>query len=160
MPNTTQMARPSSVTSPPVLGSLAGKTSFATLAGLVLRDRIDSSYRSDAGDFDPACVCGPGGSFAGDACSSNENKLSGWNEWWLDIHSASCISNVEGIMSARISSFMAKGCDGVDPDNVDSVSSAEALPIPSTPLPLSQARLIMLTTCYFVTVCQLRPAPR
>lgn len=124
------MARPSSVTSPPVRGSLAGKLSFALLVSLVLRDRIDSSYRSDADKFDPACVCGPGGSFAGDACSSNDNKLSGWNEWWLDIHSASCISNVESIMSARISSFMAKGCDGVDPDNVDSVSRAEALPIP------------------------------
>ncbi|KIR77645.1 endo alpha-1,4 polygalactosaminidase [Cryptococcus gattii E566] len=83
--------------------------------------------RSDADKFDPACVCGPGGSFAGDACSSNDNKLSGWNEWWLDIHSASCISNVESIMSARISSFMAKGCDGVDPDNVDSFANSDQL---------------------------------
>lgn len=43
-------------------------------------------------------------------------------------------------MSARISSFKAKGCDGVDPDNVDSVCSAEGRPIPSIPLPLLQAR--------------------
>lgn len=88
------------------------------------------SYRSDADDFDPACVCGTGGSFADNACSSDDNKLSDWDEWWLDIHSASCISKVESIMSARISSFVAKGCDGVDPDNVDSVSSIEARPRP------------------------------
>ncbi|OWZ37247.1 endo alpha-1,4 polygalactosaminidase precursor [Cryptococcus neoformans c8] len=83
--------------------------------------------RSDADEFDPTCVCGSGGSFGGNACSSNDNKLSGWNEWWLDIHSASCISKVESIMSARISSFVAKGCDGVDPDNVDSFANSDQL---------------------------------
>ncbi|WVO21412.1 uncharacterized protein IAS62_002720 [Cryptococcus decagattii] len=56
---------------------------------------------SDADKFDPACVCGPG--------------------------SASCIFNVESIMSARISSFMAKDCDGVDPDNVDSFANSDQL---------------------------------
>lgn len=83
--------------------------------------------RSDADEFDPACVCGSGRSFGGNACSSNDNKLSGWDEWWLDIHSASCISKVESIMSARISSFVAKGCDGVDPDNVDSFANSDQL---------------------------------
>ncbi|EAL19698.1 hypothetical protein CNBG3260 [Cryptococcus deneoformans B-3501A] len=83
--------------------------------------------RSDADDFDPACVCGTGGSFADNACSSDDNKLSDWDEWWLDIHSASCISKVESIMSARISSFVAKGCDGVDPDNVDSFANSDQL---------------------------------
>lgn len=133
VPNTTQTVRLLSVTSPPVPGSLAGKLSFAILRqpGIEGPGRVLTlSYRSDADEFDPACVCGSGRSFGGNACSSNDNKLSGWDEWWLDIHSASCISKVESIMSARISSFVAKGCDGVDPDNVDSVSSAEACPNP------------------------------
>lgn len=62
-------------------------------------------------------------------------------------------------MSARISSFMAKDCDGVDPDNVDSVSRAEALPIPQ-PLCPYQKKVNHADNMLFLTVCQLRPAPR
>ena len=78
--------------------------------------------RSDAGDFDPACYCGVGVSATSDGCSSDANKLDGWDEWWLDVHDASCIANVENVMTGRIQSAKDKGCDGVDPDNVDSVS--------------------------------------
>ncbi|PBP18790.1 hypothetical protein BUE80_DR010445 [Diplocarpon rosae] len=42
--------------------------------------------------------------------------LDGWpGEWWLNISSA----NVRKIMSARLDLAQEKGCDGVDPDNVD-----------------------------------------
>ena len=48
--------------------------------------------------------------------------MSDWNEWWLDIHSDSCKANVQNVMEGRIKAAKSKGCDGVDPDNVDSVS--------------------------------------
>jgi hypothetical protein len=45
-----------------------------------------------------------------------------WDEYWLDIHSATCKTNVQSVMTQRIKDAKAKGCDGIDPDNVDSVS--------------------------------------
>lgn len=53
--------------------------------------------------------------------------MADWNEWWLDIHSPSCVANVENVMTARIKAARDKGCDGVDPDNVDSVSTTRRL---------------------------------
>ena len=47
--------------------------------------------------------------------------MDGWNEWWLDLHSSSCKTSVQKVMTSRILAAQAKGCDGVDPDNVDSV---------------------------------------
>ncbi|KAI9055110.1 hypothetical protein LZ554_000075 [Drepanopeziza brunnea f. sp. 'monogermtubi'] len=42
--------------------------------------------------------------------------LDGWpGEWWLNVSSP----NVRKIMSARLDLAQQKGCDGVDPDNVD-----------------------------------------
>ncbi|TVY89153.1 hypothetical protein LAWI1_G006574 [Lachnellula willkommii] len=42
--------------------------------------------------------------------------MEGWEgEWWLNTNSA----NVRTIMTARIELAQTKGCDGVDPDNVD-----------------------------------------
>ncbi|KAL3422765.1 endo alpha-1,4 polygalactosaminidase precursor [Phlyctema vagabunda] len=42
--------------------------------------------------------------------------LDGWEgEWWVNTKSA----NVRAIMAARLDLAMAKGCDGVDPDNID-----------------------------------------
>ncbi|KAL2076104.1 hypothetical protein VTL71DRAFT_1047 [Oculimacula yallundae] len=42
--------------------------------------------------------------------------LDGWaGEWWLNVSSP----NVRKIMSSRIQMAQDKGCDGVDPDNVD-----------------------------------------
>ena len=44
------------------------------------------------------------------------NDLSGWpGEKWLDIRNAT----VRTIMTARMDVAVQKGCDGVDPDNVD-----------------------------------------
>ncbi|WVQ73304.1 hypothetical protein IAR50_002872 [Cryptococcus sp. DSM 104548] len=81
--------------------------------------------RSDASSFDASCVCGSGQTFTNDGCSSNDNKLNGWDEWWLDIHSDSCKTNVESVMTTRIENAAAKGCDGIDPDNVDSFSNED-----------------------------------
>jgi hypothetical protein len=48
------------------------------------------------------------------------NPLSGWpGENWLDIRS----NNVRNIMLARMDMAVSKGCDGVDPDNVNGFSN-------------------------------------
>jgi len=58
-------------------------------------------WRSDAGDF-PASVLGA--------------ELDGWaGERWLDIRADS----VRDIMESRLNLAESKGCDGVEPDNVD-----------------------------------------
>ncbi|KAK1928046.1 putative endo alpha-1,4 polygalactosaminidase precursor [Papiliotrema laurentii] len=75
--------------------------------------------RGDASSFEGSCVC-KGGKLGSSSCSSSDNKMSDWNEWWLDIHSDECKASVQNVMAARIKSAKAKGCDGVDPDNVDS----------------------------------------
>lgn len=49
------------------------------------------------------------------------SPLEGWeNEWWLNTNSA----NVRTIMKARLDLAKSKGCDGVDPDNVDVYSNS------------------------------------
>jgi len=50
--------------------------------------------------------------------------MDGWEgEWWLNTNSA----NVRTIMTARIDQALAKGCDGVDPDNVDAYDNANGV---------------------------------
>jgi hypothetical protein len=59
------------------------------------------NWRSDASSF-PAAVLG--------------NALDGWpGERWLDVRSAA----VRQIMRARLDRAVTRGCDGVEPDNVD-----------------------------------------
>lgn len=84
------------------------------------RARSNTHARSDAKSFDPKCVC-KGAKLSDTACSTKDNKMSDWNEWWIDLHSDSCKASAHNVMSARIKAAKAKGCDGVDPDNVDSV---------------------------------------
>jgi hypothetical protein len=58
-------------------------------------------WRPDAGDFPRAAVGLP---------------LDGWDgEWWIDVRSAA----IRQIMRARLDLAVDKGCDGVEPDNVD-----------------------------------------
>jgi len=58
-------------------------------------------WRPDAGEFDPSVL---------------GNPLPNWpGERWLDIRS----SNVRKIMKERLDLAKEKGCDGVEPDNVD-----------------------------------------
>jgi len=59
------------------------------------------SYRDDAGAF---------------AAADLGTVLDGWpDERWLDVRSV----GVRAVMRARLDVAVAKGCDGVDPDNVD-----------------------------------------
>jgi hypothetical protein len=43
------------------------------------------------------------------------SKMDGWNEQWLDIRS----QGVRSVMAKRLDLAKSKGCDGVEPDNVD-----------------------------------------
>jgi Uncharacterized conserved protein len=53
-------------------------------------------------------------------------NLSGWpGERWLDIRS----TKVRQIMKARLDLAAAKGCDGVDPDNVDGYTNNPGFPL-------------------------------
>ncbi|KAL3860193.1 hypothetical protein ACJMK2_010351 [Sinanodonta woodiana] len=53
--------------------------------------------------------------------SDKGNKMNGWDELWLDIRSA----NVRKIMLARLDMAKSKGCDGVEPDNVDGYADGQ-----------------------------------
>ncbi len=89
-------------------------TSIATIAGLQADGRKVICYfsagsyenwRNDATDFSAA---------------DYGRTLDGWEgERWLDIRSA----NVHQIMAARLDIAVTKGCDGVEPDNVDGYSN-------------------------------------
>lgn len=68
-------------------------------------------WRSDAGQF-PLAVRG--------------NNLDGWaGERWLDIRAA----EVRTIMEARLALAVQKGCDGVEPDNVDGYTNSPGFPL-------------------------------
>lgn len=58
-------------------------------------------FRDDAGAFDESAIGNPLGDFP--------------DERWLDVRS----ENVHGIMLDRLAVAVEKGCDGVEPDNVD-----------------------------------------
>jgi hypothetical protein len=67
------------------------------------------NWRPDASAF-PASVLG--------------SPLQGWpGEWWLDIRSPT----VRSIMEARLDLAVQKGCDAVDPDNVDEYTNSNGL---------------------------------
>lgn len=71
--------------------------------------------RPDSGDFDSSTDLG--------------NTLDGWpDESWLDINSA----NVRSIMANRIALAQEKGCDGIDPDNVDGYNNDNGLGLTSS----------------------------
>jgi len=70
------------------------------------------NYRDDAGDF-PAEVLG--------------NVLEGWpDEKWLDIRRIDLLSP---IIEARLDYAVTRGCDGVDPDNVDGYTNNSGFPL-------------------------------
>lgn len=90
-----------------------------------LHPSIDSS-RGDRLSFDPECYCGKGVPIDEEGLCTGpdalQNRLSDWNEWYVDIHSKRCKKNIQKVMKKRILEAAKKGCDGVDPDNVDEVS--------------------------------------
>lgn len=52
------------------------------------------------------------------------NEMEDWpGERWLDVHSA----NVRQIMTSRLDMAQKKGCDGVDPDNIDAYGNDNGL---------------------------------
>ena len=68
-------------------------------------------WRSDAGEF-PAAVLG--------------NNMDGWpDEKWLDISNEA----IAPIMRARLDLALAKGCDGVEPDNMDGYTNDTGFPL-------------------------------
>lgn len=68
-------------------------------------------WRSDASEFTAA---------------DHGNQLDGWpGETWLDVRS----ENVRRIMRARLDLAASKGCDGVEPDNVDGHSNDSGFPL-------------------------------
>jgi len=67
---------------------------------------------------------------SGNFTASDKGKeLDGWpGEYWLDTNSA----NVRSIMTARIALAKTKGCDGVDPDNIDAYDNSNGLDLTIT----------------------------
>jgi len=68
------------------------------------------SWRPDSSAF-PAEVLG--------------SEMDGWDELWLDIRSDA----LKPVMLARLDLAKAKGCDGVEPDNVDGYSNDTGFPL-------------------------------
>ena len=67
------------------------------------------NWRPDAGNF---------------STSDYGKPLDGWpGEWWLNTN----LTSVRNIMLARLDLAVTKGCDGVDPDNVDAYDNDNGL---------------------------------
>ncbi len=96
-------------------------TPKATIADLQAQGRVVICYfsagswedwRPDAADF-PAAVKG--------------DTLDGWpDERWLDIRELDVLAP---ILEARLDMAVAKGCDGVEPDNVDGYQNGTGFPL-------------------------------
>ena len=70
------------------------------------------NWRPDTGSF-PASVLG--------------NTMDGWpDERWLDIRQ---LTVLRGIMGKRMDMAVSKGCDGVDPDNMDGFTNDTGFPL-------------------------------
>jgi endo-alpha-1,4-polygalactosaminidase (GH114 family) len=68
-------------------------------------------WRPDAGEFPPAAIGDP---------------LDGWpGERWLDVRD----DGVRAVLAARLDLAVEKGCDGVEPDNVDGYANATGFPL-------------------------------
>ncbi|SDD66965.1 hypothetical protein SAMN05216345_11358 [Cupriavidus sp. YR651] len=117
---------------------------------LQLQGRLNTSYNAVAFDFDlfdtpqttidtlkaqgkrVICYFSAGSSedwrsdFAQFTAADQGNPLDGWaGERWLDTRSA----NVRNIMKARMDLARSRGCDGIDPDNVDGYTNNPGLPL-------------------------------
>jgi endo-alpha-1,4-polygalactosaminidase (GH114 family) len=69
------------------------------------------NWRSDYGQFKPADL---------------GNNVDGWpGEKWVDTRS----TNVRNIMAARFATAKSRGCDGVEPDNVDAYENNPGFPL-------------------------------
>lgn len=95
-------------------------TSASTIAQLHAQGRRVICYIS-AGTYEPG---------RGDASKFPESvkgkKMEDWNELWLDIRNITALSP---IMLARMDSAVAKGCDAIEPDNVDGYLNNTGFPL-------------------------------
>jgi len=55
--------------------------------------------------------------------SIKSNKMDGWPEYWIDISQLLTEPKLKQIMINRMDLAVQKGCDGIDPDNMDSYSN-------------------------------------
>lgn len=69
-----------------------------------------AAWRSDAQSFPQA---------------AKGDKMDGWDELWIDIRSDA----VRQLMVARLDLAASKGCDGVEPDNVDGYANPTGFPL-------------------------------
>ena len=99
------------------MGSLQVSQPFACEIKLICR-------RDDKLLFKPECYCGPGETGRDETtgeCTSIDNKQPDWSAWWFDIKTPACVENIKEVHTARMVVAAEKGCDAIDPDNVDSV---------------------------------------
>lgn len=95
-------------------------TSAATIARLQEQGRRVICYFS-AGSYEP---WRPDASrFPSEVLGA---KMSGWEEWWLDVRR---IDLLAPIMRARLDLARDKGCDAVEPDNIDAYANASGFPL-------------------------------
>lgn len=102
-------------------------TSAATIAALQANGRIVTCYFS-AGtyegwreDWRTHFPFIEGENYSGDAAPFAGN-MADWDERWLDIRRMDLL---EGIMSARMDLAVEKGCDAVEPDNMDAYTNSD-----------------------------------
>jgi len=97
-------------------------TSAATIADLHAAGRHVICYFS-AGSFEP---------WRGDASAFPQSvkgkKMHGWDELWLDVRQ---IDQLAPVMLARMDMAAAKGCDAVEPDNIDAYQNDSGFPLSS-----------------------------
>jgi hypothetical protein len=95
-------------------------TPASTIAALQARGKRVICYFS-AGSFEP---------WREDASTFPESvkgkKMDGWDELWLDVRQ---LESLAPIMRARLDLAAQKGCDAVEPDNVDAYSNASGFPL-------------------------------
>ena len=78
---------------------------------LLLQRRLVRGLAAGRGEFPKAALAEP---------------LDGWEgEWWLDVRN----SKVRQIMQKRLDLAVSKGCDAVDPDNVDGYTNESGFPL-------------------------------
>lgn len=100
----------------------------------------------DASSFNPECGCGPGATFNDKyECVGGTSKQQLWNQFWLDLHSDKCKASAKEIMGKRIQLAVDKRCDGVDPDNVDSVSHSRSVTYKKRPLMMFSKSTVLRT---------------
>jgi hypothetical protein len=80
--------------------------------------------RDDKLLYKPECYCGPGNTerdATTGVCTSEDTKQADWDAYWFDIKTPACLENIKEVHTARMVDAHDKGCDAIDPDNVDGV---------------------------------------